>query len=104
MVRANSPGRVAISTPIFVGQVIGDPLIKPERTRLFMQNKRATNVTYCEYDTIDNTNVFNNHDALRRMRDASALCKDFDAARTPKKFADRTPITMIEWFKRNYRP
>jgi hypothetical protein len=70
----NSPGRVRLPVPVFIGQIVGDPLIRSERTDLMVDRSRVLNkdrVTYCRYDAVvgGSTNLERayNHDANRRM-------------------------------------
>jgi len=110
VIRSNSPGRVRVAFPIFVGQVLGDPLIKPERTRGFIAQARnaGNDVTYCEYASVDNVNAFNNHNlALARVSDNGATC--MDASGVPQTMLNASnppasvPVTMHDWLRKVYK-
>lgn len=91
--RRNDPGHQPVRAPLFIGQVVGDPVVIEGRTRQLVARLRATNsgpVTYCEYTGSNLGQPWllraNNHAVFSAMfaADASARgrCTDRSGAST----------------------
>lgn len=74
VLQKNSPGRVTLKVPVFIGQLVGDPLIFPARTDIMVDRSRTLNkntLTFCRYDSVvtgsSAAERAQNHNAYRRM-------------------------------------